>query len=663
MASAEARRSVLVCAVSIVAGACGGGEDRRAEVPSAPDRADDRPGERRGFSGPELLDPGGRALDAPEQAERSPEQALLANYEVGDIEGPPQERLAREDVEGRSLRELRLLRSAIHAQHGREFLSGWIDDYMRAQDWYEPGGYSGDDLTMRDRHNLDLIGQIEEGFTLPDLRKRRDALFAPYGGYRQDEPLPEGIAETVKADEWRMMRRAITVRRQNTRIRLARARDRLPEEGCPERDALSRLSDAWDFVAPVAADDPQRTAFGEVAARVETCLRELATAERARVRALRREHRAALAEDLQAALTDSGPDVNEIQIDDAYRWRPEGELVRAGPAVALVARADRELGAEDAGRIARRIEQIGAGRPLSPGEIGVEVIAIAPARGDAYVVSVEGALPDAELAHRRLAKEVLRDPAWLTGPFDYIDPGPALEALCPRSAPCSCERVGAGGGGDRFVNEASAAVDLHGAEPASVAVTLAGCRDGDGRDLVVLSPEADAPGAEPARGDAADDAAAADDNDAGEKGRAPDAAWQAIARVPEAKAEHCEVVSLEPYRDNREALVCEARKRRRGTLYTSAVVVADLGGELVLARTGRYAQPERPCRSGGERVRGVELQANEDGLDLKLTVARAAQRPAACRATDAPGGQKLEIELVDHRYRLSGGELERTESP
>jgi hypothetical protein len=83
------------------------------------------------------------------------------------------------DLEGRTLRELTLMRNTIYARAGHPFRKKWLHDYFSAQPWYKP--LAKDDnktITAVDRANAALIAQAEQGQKRADLKKRRDDILA-----------------------------------------------------------------------------------------------------------------------------------------------------------------------------------------------------------------------------------------------------------------------------------------------------------------------------------------------------------------------------------------------------------------------------------------------------------------------------------------------------
>jgi hypothetical protein len=87
--------------------------------------------------------------------------------------------LAPADLEGRTLRELSLMRNTIYARAGHTFRKPWLRSYFTAQSWYQALPRDDDSkLTEVDHANAKLITQAEEAQTRPDLLARRDAVLA-----------------------------------------------------------------------------------------------------------------------------------------------------------------------------------------------------------------------------------------------------------------------------------------------------------------------------------------------------------------------------------------------------------------------------------------------------------------------------------------------------
>src|SRR5262245_37852049 len=87
--------------------------------------------------------------------------------------------LTRADLDGRTLRELTLMRNTIYARGGHQFRKKWLRDYFTKQPWYKPLGKDDNSkITARDRANAVLIAQAEEGHSRAELQKQRDEILA-----------------------------------------------------------------------------------------------------------------------------------------------------------------------------------------------------------------------------------------------------------------------------------------------------------------------------------------------------------------------------------------------------------------------------------------------------------------------------------------------------
>jgi YARHG domain len=87
------------------------------------------------------------------------------------------------DLDGRSLRELALMRNTIFARVGHSFHKKWLRDYFTAQPWYtaqEPPDYAR--LTPLDKQNAKAIGDYEAGIGGADLLRRKADLHTRLAG-------------------------------------------------------------------------------------------------------------------------------------------------------------------------------------------------------------------------------------------------------------------------------------------------------------------------------------------------------------------------------------------------------------------------------------------------------------------------------------------------
>lgn len=95
--------------------------------------------------------------------------------------------LKAEDVAGRSLRELTLMRNWIYARRGNEFRRAWLREFFTQQKWYQPNqaaflseGWKNlsDDQPAdwtRDDKNAEVIAAYESSLTIEQLTAMRDA--------------------------------------------------------------------------------------------------------------------------------------------------------------------------------------------------------------------------------------------------------------------------------------------------------------------------------------------------------------------------------------------------------------------------------------------------------------------------------------------------------
>jgi len=89
-------------------------------------------------------------------------------------------KITTKDLEGRSLRELTLMRNTIYARAGNTFRKKWLRDHFTQQPWYRPTGLDLDRVGERDRNNADAIARFENALPRLELEKRRTALLASH---------------------------------------------------------------------------------------------------------------------------------------------------------------------------------------------------------------------------------------------------------------------------------------------------------------------------------------------------------------------------------------------------------------------------------------------------------------------------------------------------
>lgn len=83
------------------------------------------------------------------------------------------------DLNGRSLRELSLMRNTIFARAGNPFRKDWLNAYFRAQPWYTPAKHwDPKKITALDWANAKAIATFESGLSKADLAQRVAAVQA-----------------------------------------------------------------------------------------------------------------------------------------------------------------------------------------------------------------------------------------------------------------------------------------------------------------------------------------------------------------------------------------------------------------------------------------------------------------------------------------------------
>jgi hypothetical protein len=106
------------------------------------------------------------------------------------------------ELDGKSLRELSILRNTIYARYGWSgYRKQWLKDHFNAQPWFKPNPkFSYKLLSDADRKNAHFIGAKEQSMTSTELSRMRDDLYARRGKVWNDKPewhLKNG--KTVKA--------------------------------------------------------------------------------------------------------------------------------------------------------------------------------------------------------------------------------------------------------------------------------------------------------------------------------------------------------------------------------------------------------------------------------------------------------------------------------
>jgi hypothetical protein len=100
--------------------------------------------------------------------------------------------ITKADLEGRTLRELNLIRNTIFARAGNPFRKKWLRDYFSAQPWYKPADKTDESkLTALDRKNAEFVATFEAEIPRGELERRRKAL----ADKPKDARTPEDLVE------------------------------------------------------------------------------------------------------------------------------------------------------------------------------------------------------------------------------------------------------------------------------------------------------------------------------------------------------------------------------------------------------------------------------------------------------------------------------------
>lgn len=87
--------------------------------------------------------------------------------------------ITEQDLVGRSLRELAILRNTPYARMGHTFRRPWLDEYFRAQPWYQPRRVVQEqELSALDRRNARFVGTYDNALADARLDEMARALEA-----------------------------------------------------------------------------------------------------------------------------------------------------------------------------------------------------------------------------------------------------------------------------------------------------------------------------------------------------------------------------------------------------------------------------------------------------------------------------------------------------
>jgi hypothetical protein len=118
--------------------------------------------------------------------------------------------VTKADVEGRSLRELTLMRNWVYAKRGNTFRRPWLAAFFRAQDWYAPRETQSTERLTQPEVDLDdanaaFIGEYEAALTKEQLLAMRDAVRARVkaaGGTASEDDTIELRLLSVRLGGW-----------------------------------------------------------------------------------------------------------------------------------------------------------------------------------------------------------------------------------------------------------------------------------------------------------------------------------------------------------------------------------------------------------------------------------------------------------------------------
>ena len=88
--------------------------------------------------------------------------------------------ITKADLEGRTLRELSLMRNTIYARAGNKFRKKWLNDYFSALPWYHPLEQMDEKkITPLDRKNAETIASFDAAITRADLLQMQSEFLNP----------------------------------------------------------------------------------------------------------------------------------------------------------------------------------------------------------------------------------------------------------------------------------------------------------------------------------------------------------------------------------------------------------------------------------------------------------------------------------------------------
>ncbi len=88
--------------------------------------------------------------------------------------------ITRDDLEGRTLRDLSLMRNTIYARAGNKFRKQWLNDYFSALPWYHPLDKMDESkLTALDKKNAEMIADYDAALPASELRAMQQEFLNP----------------------------------------------------------------------------------------------------------------------------------------------------------------------------------------------------------------------------------------------------------------------------------------------------------------------------------------------------------------------------------------------------------------------------------------------------------------------------------------------------
>ncbi len=89
--------------------------------------------------------------------------------------------IGEQELAGRTLRELTLMRNTIFARAGNSFRKPWLDEHFKAEPWYQAKDKTDESkITTIDRENARKIGDYDAALSKADLERRRDEVLARF---------------------------------------------------------------------------------------------------------------------------------------------------------------------------------------------------------------------------------------------------------------------------------------------------------------------------------------------------------------------------------------------------------------------------------------------------------------------------------------------------